>query len=327
LQPLGGKTRKGRGKTGGFWRRNPRKGGERRSGVLLSLSDRWQGKSQKPGARRLRGWFLPGVPTSWRAAVTCFLGTAAIYGLAEGGYFTRSVKVASKKVSTLVVRAGFAVSRVTIEGQDRTPDADVVRALGLDQETSTLAFDTAAAQKRLEKLPLVRRAQVMRLLPSQLHVVLEERVPYAVWQHNGKLQLIDHDGAIIETINRRERFGLPLVVGEGAASNARELLDELALWPDVKSKVQAAVRVANRRWNLKLASGLEIRLPENGTSQALSKVSELDKTHQILSGDAASVDLRLADRITIRLNDDAAARRDSAFAVPVRKRMGPEQDT
>lgn len=325
MRPLGGKTRKGQGKQARFWSRNSRSGEGRGSGIFLSMSGRWQGRSQKPGARRFRGW-LP-----WRTAIAVFFSAAALYGLAEGGYLYRSAeyasKFASKKVSTLVVRAGFAVNRVTIEGQERTRDADIVKALGLDQDTSTLAFDTAAAQERLEKLPLVRSAQVMRLLPSQLHVVLEERVPYAVWQHNGQLRLIDQDGTVIDTLKNRRHPNLPLVVGVGAAVHARELLDELALWPDVKAKVQASVRVADRRWNLKLANGLEIRLPENGTAQALKKISELDKSHQILSGDAILVDLRLADRITIRLSDEVAARRDSAFAEPARKRRGPGQDT
>ena len=295
------------------------------------MSGSWQGRSQKPGARHERGWLAFGLPVLWRGAAIVFFGVVAVYGLSQGGYFERSVRFASKvatnKVSTLVTRAGFAVDKVTIEGQVRTKDAEIVHALGLDKDTSTLAFNTAAARDRLERLPLVRRAQVMRLLPSQLHVVLEERQPYAIWQHKAALHLVDLDGTVIDTLKERGTLNLPLVVGEGAGIHARELLDELSLWPQVADKVEAAVRVANRRWNLKLANGLEIRLPEDGTARAIKKVAELDKTHKILSGDAVFVDLRLADRVTIRLGDEAAKRRDSAYAAPVRKPRGPGRDT
>lgn len=322
MQPLGGKTKKSKGSTGRFWGRGSPSGKSQRSGINLLLSGSWQGWSQKPGARHARA-----LPVSWRVATFGFIVVATVYGLSEGGYFNRSAQFASKKASTLIVRAGFAVDRVTIEGQVRTKDNEIVHALGLDEDTSTLGFNTTSARERLEKLPLVRRAQVMRLLPSQLHVVLEERVPYAIWQHNNALRLVDQDGTVIDTLNERGTLKLPLVVGEGAAEHARELLDELALWPQVGKKVEAAIRVADRRWNLKLANGLEIRLPEDGTAKAIKKVAELDKTHKILSGDAVSVDLRLADRVTIRLGDGSASRRESAFATPARKPRRPGQDT
>lgn len=324
MQPLGGKTKKGKGRTGGFWGCGSQSGGTRRSGIALNLSGSfWQGRSQKPGARNSR----PMLSGSWRVATFGFIAAAAVYGLSEGGYFNRSAQFASKKASTLIVRAGFAVDRVTIEGQVRTKDAEIIHALGLDEDTSTLGFNTASARARLEKLPLVRRAQVMRLLPSQLHVVLEERVPYAIWQHNAMLRLVDQDGTVIETLKERGSLKLPLVVGAGAATHARELLDELALWPQVGQKVEAAVRVADRRWNLKLVSGMEIRLPEDGSAKAIRKIAELDKSHKILSGDAVSVDMRLADRITIRLGDSTASRRESAFAAPAPKPRLPGRDT
>ena len=54
-----------------------------------------------------------------------------------------------------------------------------------------LTFDTAAAKSRLEAVPWIRHAQVMRLLPSTLQLVIEEREPYAVWQNQGKTFVVD----------------------------------------------------------------------------------------------------------------------------------------
>lgn len=327
MQPLGGKKSKRQGQKTRFWNRNSQAGEGFGSGIALSMSDSWQGRSQIPGRGRSHAWLPVRMPRSWRMAAVFFISAAALYGLVVGGYIDRSANYATKKMSTLVVRAGFAVNRVTIEGQDRTSNAAIVTALGLDSDTSTLAFDTTAAQERLEKLPMVRSAQVMRLLPSQLHVVLEERVPYAVWQYNSALHLVDQDGTVIETLNSRKNAGFPLIVGKGAAKHARDLLDELAHWPRIKSKVQAAIRVADRRWNLKLQNGIEIRLPEVNTARALKKVDQLDAKHKILSGDAVAVDLRLPDRVTIRLGDGSVSRRDSVFAAPARKPHSPGQDT
>ena len=327
MQPLGGKTSRRKGQKKRFWNRNSQTRGGRGSGIALSLFSSWQGRSQKPGRERPRVHSARVLPRSWRVAAVGFVAVAGLYGLSTGGYIGRSADYATKKISTIIVRAGFAVNKVTIEGQNRSTNAEVLKALGLDRSTSTLAFNTSEAQDRLEKLPMVRRAQVMRLLPSQLHVVLEERVPYAVWQYRSVLHLVDQDGIVIEKLKGQAPAKLPLVVGAGAAKHARDLLSALSQWPQIKSKVQAAVRVADRRWNLKLFNGLEIQLPEGGEARALKKVSELERSHAILSGDAISLDLRLGDRVTIRLSDDAASRRDSAFSTPARKHLRPGQDT
>lgn len=327
MQPLGGKRHEGKGKRSGFRNRGPKKNGRRRFGIPLSLTHSWRGWSQKPGQRRSRFALPFRFSRPWRIATVSFVCVAGLYGLAVGDYAERSAEFATKHISTIIVSAGFAVERVTIEGQKHTSDRDIARALGFDSRTSTLAFNTAAAKDRLEQIPLVRRAQVMRLLPSQLHVVIEERAPYAVWQNKSALHLVDQDGEVLKKLKRRTYADLPLIVGDGAASNARELLDELAHWPQIKSKVQAAVRVADRRWNLKLENGLEIRLPEDDPARALKKVAELDTRHKILSGDAVSVDLRLADRVTIRLAPDAAKRRDSGFTAPKRTDRRPGRET
>ncbi|MFQ5626420.1 MAG: cell division protein FtsQ/DivIB [Methyloligellaceae bacterium] len=328
MQPLGGKTGKRQGRKKRFWQRNSQADEGRLAGIALSMSHSWHGHSQTPGRKHLRGHagWSERMPRSWRVAAVGFMSTAVVYGLSVGGYFGRSADFAAKRMSTIMVSAGFSVNRVTIEGQNRVGNPEILRALRLDRSVSTLGFDTAAAQQRLEKLPLIRRARVMRLLPSQLHVVIEERVPYAIWQHNSALQLVDQDGTVIEKLKSGAHPDLPLVVGAGAAENARDLLDELAHWPRVKAKVQAAIRVGNRRWNLKLANGMEIRLPEGDTARALKKVAELDRTQKILSGDAVAVDLRLSGRVTIRLRDDAASRRDSAFSAREKKIRRPGQD-
>ncbi|HBR26788.1 MAG TPA: cell division protein FtsQ, partial [Rhizobiales bacterium] len=63
---------------------------------------------------------------------------------------------------------------------------EITAALKAGPDTMMLGFDTDAAKERLEAVPWIRHAQVMRLLPSTLQVVVEERIPYAVWQKDGQ---------------------------------------------------------------------------------------------------------------------------------------------
>lgn len=316
MQPLGGK----RGRRTDRTRQRPRKDREddsrSGSGIALTLSGGWRRLAPSP-ARGAKGW---------RLAAGLFVCAFVVYGFAAGGYAQQVGEHLTGRFKSLAVQAGFSVQQITIEGQKRAGDTAIVKALGIEPGTVMLSFDTAAAQDRLERLPWVRRAQVMRLLPSRLHVVVEERRPFAVWQNDGVMHLVDRDGVAIAQVERSAYPDLPLVVGTGAGANASELFALLEPWQSLAGRVSAAVRVADRRWNLKLTNGMEIRLPENNAKRAVERIVELDTRHGILSGDARALDLRIPGRVTVRLSEDAAKRRDSTFT-PARPQRGPGQQT
>jgi cell division protein FtsQ len=134
-----------------------------------------------------------------------------------------------------------------------------------------------------------------------LQVVVEERTPFAVWQKNGQTYVVDPEGVVLAPALRDAYTGLPLVVGEGAAKNAAALVEQLAAHDDLNKQILAAIRVGDRRWTLKLLSGTEIMLPDDNVPEALASLAKLDDERRVLERDVASVDLRLLDRITVRL--------------------------
>jgi cell division protein FtsQ len=108
----------------------------------------------------------------------------------------------------------------------------------------------------------------------------------------------------------RRFVSLPLVVGKGAETRAKGFLTLLAQYPQVRSAVKAIVFVGERRWNLRLADGLDVRLPEFEVEKALATLSKMDKETGLFSRDITAIDMRLPDRLTVRLSEDAAKARD-----------------
>lgn len=269
-------------------------------------------------ARRRRGL------NPWSFLTQLFIGGAIIYGILLGGHADHLIAYVTQHGTSAAAQAGFTISRVTIEGQNRTADKDLVKALGVGGGDSILSFNTASAQQRIEALPWVREAEVMRLLPSTLHVIIAERRPYARWQLNGKTHLIDRDGNMIGDADLRRDGRLPLIVGEGAAIGYNQLVTLLSRHHTLRHKLLAAIRVADRRWTLKLREGVEILLPEERVADALDWITEADRTQGLLSRALHSIDMRLGDRVTVRLNDDAAARRKAVTAAPTEQ---PGRDT
>jgi cell division protein FtsQ len=127
---------------------------------------------------------------------------------------------------------------------------------------------------------------------------------------------------VLEPYLSRRFISLPLVVGKGAETRARDFLALLARYPQVRSVTKAAIFVGERRWNLRLKDGLDVRLPENDVGNALASLSKLDKEDKLFSRDIVAIDLRLPDRLTVQLSDDAAKAREDLFKKLQRKKAG-----
>ena len=151
---------------------------------------------------------------------------------------------------------------------------------------------------------------------------ITERQAFALWQKDGRVSVIAADGTVLEPFVENRYLGLPLVVGRGAQRQAKDFLAIVDRYPDIRSAMRASVLVAERRWNLRLNNGIDVRLPEANVEQALDRLVALDRDKKLLSRDIVAVDLRLPDRVTVRLSDAAAQARDDALKDKKKKKAG-----
>jgi cell division protein FtsQ len=209
---------------------------------------------------------------------------------------------ATDRTIAVTAALGLVVSNIEVEGRETTDAAMIMAALAADRGTPILAVRPSRAKEQLEKLPWVRSAAIERRLPGTLFVRLVERRPLAVWQHDGRQQLIDRQGEIIATDDLGRFARLPTVVGDQAASHAAALLDMLAREPELAARVTAAIRVDNRRWNLRIDQAIEVLLPEENPAAAWTHLASLERQSNVLKRDIQRVDMRLPDRLVLRVN-------------------------
>jgi cell division protein FtsQ len=188
--------------------------------------------------------------------------------------------------------------------------------------TSLLFLDALQTRERLKGNPWIADATVLKLYPGRLQIHITERQPYALWQKDGRVSVIAEDGTVLEAYVARRFVRLPLVVGAGAERKAKQFLALLDRYPEIASQVRASILVADRRWNLKLKNGIDIRLPEQDVEAALARLTALDRDNKLFVRDVTAVDLRLADRVTVRLSEGAAQARDALFKDNKGKRKG-----
>ena len=195
--------------------------------------------------------------------------------------------------------AHFAVADISVEGRDHTDKDALSIALGATQGSPIFAFDPKRAEEQIAKLPWVDSVVVERRLPDTIYVRLTEREPMARWQHDNHAVVIDRKGKILPDVSADQFAQLPLVVGNAAPENAKALLDALQSFPAVNEKVEAAVRVSERRWDLHLQPKVVAKLPETGVNEALKRLSILITEQKVLDRDILAIDLRMPDRLII----------------------------
>jgi cell division protein FtsQ len=212
-------------------------------------------------------------------------------------------------VSALTSWGGLAISEIRITGQSEASEVAILDKLAIGPYPSLLTFDVDAAKSRVESLPWVEHATLRKFFPSGLEVRVSERKPFALWQHDDALSLVDDTGKVITDAVDDSYAKLPFVVGPGAAERAHEFVSLIAATPDLAGKVRAGVLISGRRWNVVLTSGIELLLPADDPAGALTTIAKLDAQKSLLSRQIAAVDLRLPGRMIVRLNDEGVAER------------------
>jgi len=263
---------------------------------------------------RLVLWLERNVPNRLGIALTVLmlLGSTA-FGIVKGGHVDELVTALSDARNALANSAGFRITTVAINGRKQLSQDEVLAIGGVNGRSSLLFLDAAVVRDKLKTNPWIADATILKLYPGRLQIDIVERTAFALWQEGGRLSIIADDGAVLEPYMSRRFISLPLVVGKGAATRARDFLALLERYPQVRSVTKAAIFVGERRWNLRLKDGLDIRLPENDVGNALALLSKLDKEDRLFSRDIVAVDMRLPDRLTVQLSEGAAKAREELF--------------
>jgi cell division protein FtsQ len=284
-----------------------------------------QGFGVAVGGRRIRRCAarLSQIPQGAGVAGSLLLlGATLAYGAVAGGHVAAVTDWLKGARDNAANALGFGIAAVSVSGGSQINREQALALAGVTSRSSLLFFDAETARARLVANPWVADAAVLKLYPDRLLITLTERRAFALWQRNGQIKVIAEDGTVLQPFVEDRYRGLPLVVGSGAERRAKDFIGLIDRFPEIRSAVRASVLVADRRWNLRLTNGLDVRLPERDLQAALERLVKLDHDKKLLSRDINSIDLRLPDRVTVRLSDAAALARDEALKANQKKKKG-----
>lgn len=247
------------------------------------------------------------------AATLLILAGSVGFGIVKGEHVDEVVAAFQDTRNAAANAAGFRISSVILNGRKQLTQDEILAIGGINGRSSLLFLDAAAVRDKLKANSWIADANVLKLYPDRLQIDVTERTAFALWQEEGKLAVIAEDGAVLENYVPSRFVKLPLVVGKGADAAAKDFIALLDRYPQVRAVTKAAIYVGERRWNLRLNDNLDVRLPENDVGNALAMLGKLDREDRLFSRDIVAIDMRLPDRLTVRLSEEAAKAREEQF--------------
>ncbi len=234
------------------------------------------------------------------------IGVAAIV-LATDHRGERLVRAAADGFLAQTAAAGLRLETVRLDGASPEARDDILRAAALQRGAPLLGVDLDGARQRIEHVGWVKSAHVIRLFPDSVVIAVDERKLLAVWQHDGHAGVIDTDGVVAPEAEPARFANLPLVVGEGANVAAKDILGPVLSRPRLAERLDALVRVDDRRWDLRLKDGTIVQLPASDEEAALIRLDKLDLQSRVLDLGFSRIDLRDPEMVAVRPRQAPAA--------------------
>jgi cell division protein FtsQ len=216
-------------------------------------------------------------------------------------------------------RSGLlAVTDLSVAGARRIPEATVRAAAGIDPGADLLAIDAGAVVDRLEAVPGVLRAHLVRHLPNRVVITIEEREPYALVNLSrpdgaSGLVWVDPDGYLVAPERQGAMPSLPILSGvEPPPATAGEPVgDRLQAGLTLLRALQRAPGRAAGRISevdlepaagpvLYLIDGVAVWLGHEGWDERLARLETVLGRLGEQTEPVESVDLRFRDQVVLR---------------------------
>jgi hypothetical protein len=230
----------------------------------------------------------------------------------QGRRRLRRLAVALGVVALLVAAAAATqtplldVDRVRVDGVGHTAAADVRRVAGISPGDTMVGIDMDGVAARIEDLPWIGHARVVRRWPGTVEIHVSEREPLAMIElGEGRVALVDEAGRVLE-VTRQPPAGLPEVTAVSSRRIAegedlgRDTRDALAILRAVRERLPGVVASVSSDLDAALASGGEIRF---------GSTADLDDKIVAVETVLADVDTACLDLLDVRVPGSPALTR------------------
>ena len=248
--------------------------------------------------------------------MSIFFLIAIIIGIAA--WMGQSISIIEIKANQLADGAaktvGLSVKTIQIVEVPENQHQRVLDALEIVPGDSMFRADPHVLKERLDAVPGFGGVQVHRFWPNQIKVVATPLETSVMLRDpdSGALQAMHISGE--QAVIAEAGMDYDIVEGDGALAAYAALHDSLNNFPAIQTRVVRTQRIGNRRWDLIMASGVRVKLPEgvpevrvadedkntDMRELALQALAALQRETGVLDRQVEMIDLRDPARVFVR---------------------------
>jgi cell division protein FtsQ len=195
----------------------------------------------------------------------------------------------------------LAARAISVHGAPGVPRSEVIAKSGLGSDTPLVDVDTVAVEARLESIPLVGTAEVVKHWPDGISIVLTQRFPLAQVPPRaagGAWDVVDRSGRVLYR-SHKQVSGLPVVLagslagapGSCLAAAAKPLLAVAAVLPGLLAPKVRGIGLDQSGQVVLQLSGKTVALLGNTSEVAEKLVSLATVIHDVRMRDIGQIDL------------------------------------
>lgn len=149
--------------------------------------------------------------------------------------------------------------QIAIEGTQNVSRSQILDVFGIDIGRNVFFVPIDARKRQLERIPWVRSAAVMRLLPNQIRIAVEERIPVGFAEVGPRVMLVDRDGVLLDPgVRGKSKYSFPVIVGMAEAEPPSTRLARMKIY----SRLLDELNSGGARYSEDL-SEVDLRDPED----------------------------------------------------------------
>ena len=207
----------------------------------------------------------------------------------------------------------FAVQQVQVHGASRVSVEQILAAAQIAPGRNLLRLDVAAAAARVEALPEIRHAQIVRDLPDRVTIYVEERRPFTL-VNAGRLHWVDEEGRNLGVEPEAVALQVPAITGlsedELATMRTTPSRKALAAIGLIRTLLRSGSSLTEEISEIDMSrkegpvlytvDGIEVRLGSEEWEERLSRLEGVLAQVGRESDAVSTVDLRFRDQVVLR---------------------------
>ncbi len=209
----------------------------------------------------------------------------------------------NKYLDNFLINLGFVVKKVDIIGLENLDKQQIIKNVSYYDCLNLFCLNLKQTKRKLENIAWVKGVKLNLDIPSSLRITINEEKASFILKKEEYFSVLNFEGKVLESGQYLNLKYSNLIVldGIGVKNNIYDLIKILDTSPVLAKSITDATLISKRRWSLIYESNIIIDLPEIEPERAFKQISDLNKKHGLLSNKLEKIDLRLDNRMIIKM--------------------------